>query len=197
MVTSALPHEGKTTLSACLAQSAARAGERVIVIDCDSARHRFSTLYGGEKADMPGLREVLGGEVTIAAAIRHNAETGISVLPIVAPFDAGAPLFDSVKMQALLTQLREHFHLILLDSAPVLPIAETRELAAFADRVILVGHWRRTPEKALTAAIELLPPLAQGAIGVVLSMINIKQQARFAEGDAGAFYSSYEAYHHA
>lgn len=198
MVTSALPHEGKTTVSACLAQSAARAGERVLVIDCDSARHRFSTLFsGGEPNGLPGLREVLAGEVTIAAAIRQNADTGINILPIVPPFDSGETLFDAAKMQALITQLREHFHLILLDSAPVLPIAETRELAALADRVILVGHWRRTPEKALAAAIDLLPPSAQGAVGVVLSMINMKQQGRFADGDVGAFYSSYEAYYHA
>lgn len=196
MVASALPNEGKTTMTACLAQSAARAGERVIVIDCDSTRHQFSADYAKPGDAKPGLREVLSGEVTIAAALREDSR-GFHILPIVKAFDADEPQIDAAKLQALLAQLREHFHLILLDTAPLLPVAEARELAALADAVLLLGRWRHTSEKALSSAIELLPPVARNVVGVALSRINMKQQSHFTREDAGAFYHSYKDYYHA
>jgi uncharacterized protein involved in exopolysaccharide biosynthesis/Mrp family chromosome partitioning ATPase len=199
MVTSALPNEGKTTLASCLAHIAAQSGERVLLIDCDTVRHQLSGKLGvgGDKGagKGPGLEQVLAGEVTIGAAIRPIGETGVSLLPISGQRN-DKPL-EMARMQALLGQLREHFAFILIDSAPVLPMVETRDLAALVDRTILAGQWRRTSEKAMIAAFELLPPSAQVTTGVVLSMVDIKKQSRFAEGDAGAFYSSYRGYYHA
>lgn len=196
MISSALPAEGKTTLTACLAQSAARAGERVIVVDCDSIKRQFSTTYAHPAKGKPGLKEVLAGEVTIAAALEEHVG-GFHILPIVAPFSSDEPQIDAAKMQALIAQLRDHFSLILLDTAPILPVAEGRELAALADAVLLTGRWRHTSEKALAGAIELLPASARNALGVVLTRINIRQQSKFTREGAGAFYHSYKDYYHA
>lgn len=196
MISSALPAEGKTTLTACLAQSAARAGERVIVVDCDSIRRQFSLDHAQPAPGKPGLKEVLAGEVTIAAALQEH-KGGFHILPITTAFDADDAPIDRARMEALTAQLREHFSLVLLDTAPILPVAEGRELAALADVVILTGRWRHTAEKAIAGAIELLPPSARGAVGVVLSRINVKQQSRFTREGVGAFYHSYKDYYHA
>lgn len=196
MISSALPAEGKTTLTACLAQSAVGADSRVIVIDCDSTRRQFSTSFAQLGSDKPGLKEVLAGEVTIAAALQEH-KGGFHILPITTPFGDDEAQIDPAKMQALLAQLREHFSLILLDTAPILPVAEGRELAALADAVMLAGRWRHTSEKALATALELLPPAARAVTSVILSRINMKQQSRFTREDAGAFYHSYKDYYHA
>lgn len=196
MLGSAIPDEGKTTLSLCLALAAARVGERVILIDCDSTRHQLSDFVRAGEDNGPGLREVLNGDVTIAAALRED-ERGFHVLPIVRAFDADMPQVDVAKMQALLAQLREHFTLILFDTAPLLPVSEGRELASLADAVLLVGRWRHTPEKAMSSALDLLPPDARANTGVVLSQVNLKQLGRFTREDAGAFYRSYQEYYHA
>ncbi len=197
LLTSALPHEGKTTVVASLAQSAARAGERVIVIDCDSARHQYSATQVKPGRQAPGLREVLSGEVTIAAAIVQDEVTGIASLPITSAFDDKDSHVNAVKLTALIGQLREHFHLILLDSAPLIPVAETREFAAVADCIVLVAQWRRTSEHALKSALELLPPNLAGKVGLVLSRVNMKLQSRYSRQGAGAFYKSYKGYYHA
>jgi Mrp family chromosome partitioning ATPase len=197
LVTSSLPNEGKTTFTACLAQSAARSGERVLVIDCDSARRQYSATYVKDKPAAPGLREVLNGDVTIAAAIIHDEKTGVSTLPITRAFDKSDQPIDAAKMTALITQLREHFHLILLDTAPLLPVAETRELAGLADRIVLMARWRHTSIHALRSAIELLPPLVASRVGVVLSRIDMKKQSRFSKEGVGAFHSSYKGYYYA
>jgi uncharacterized protein involved in exopolysaccharide biosynthesis len=196
MISSALPAEGKTTLSACMAQSATGAGERVIVIDCDSARRQFSTSYAPQPAGKPGLREVLAGEVTIAAALQEH-KGGFHILPITSAFGDDEAQIDPAKMQALLGQLREHFGLILLDTAPILPVAEGRQLAALADAVMLAGRWRHTSDRAMATALDLLPPAARAVTGVILSRINMKQQSQFTREDAGAFYHSYKDYYHA
>jgi hypothetical protein len=62
--------------------------------------------------------------------------------------------------------------------------------------VVLLAQWRSTADKAVSGAIELLPPAARRSVGVVLSKIDMKKQAHFARGDAGAFYTSYEGYYH-
>lgn len=196
MIGSAVPDEGKTTLSLCMALAASRVGERVIVIDCDSARHQLSEQVRAGNASGPGLREVLSGDVTIAAALREDSR-GFHVLPIVRQFDADMPQIDAAKMKVLLAQLREHFSLILLDTAPLLPVTEGREIASLADAVLLVGRWRHTPEKAMASAIDLLPHEARAKTGVVLSQVNLKQLGRFTREDAGAFYRSYQEYYHA
>ena len=197
LVTSALPDVGKTTLTACLAQAAVQAGRRVLVIDCDSARQRFSKDIAKAKPKTPGLREVLSGDVTIAAAIRADEKTGISMLPITNAFDASDPQVDAAKMDVLIKQLREHFHLILLDSAPLLAVVEPRELAPLADRVILVTRWRRTSVHAVRSACDLLPARVRGRVGLTLSLVNMKRLTWFSRGEAAAYYRSYKEYHNA
>lgn len=199
LVSSALPHEGKTTMTSCLAASAARAGDRVIVLDCDAIRREFTRKFGetGDIAKTPGLAQVLSGDVTIASAIAASPDLGCAIIAM-RPFGEEADArIDPVRMADLIAHLRQHYQMILLDSAPVLPVAETRELAALADDILLVARWRETPEKALVSAIELLPEPVQSAVGVALTMIDMKKHSRFARGDAAAFYATYKGYYHA
>lgn len=192
-VTSALPGEGKSTVSAAMAQIAHAAGQRVILIDCDVIRHNLSSLYG-PGAGSPGLRECLidGLEPEKAAITLFG---GSVLLPITTPFEKGERLLQDGKLHRLIAKLRESYDLIVLDCAPVLPIAETREIVALADNVMMVTRWRATSERALRAAVRLLPLGSINDLGAMLNGVDMRKRMRFGGGDSDVFYKSYQSYY--
>jgi Mrp family chromosome partitioning ATPase len=117
------------------------------------------------------------------------------VLPVTTGFDKGEQITRGGLVHTLVTKLREHFALIVLDCPPLLPVAEARDLVALADDVVLVAAWRKTKESALRSAIRMLPPLAVAKTGIALTKINLRKQARFGAGDPTAFYKKYRQYY--
>lgn len=193
-VTSALSDEGKTTLAMSLARAAANGGQSVIVIDCDTVQRGLSAR-SGIASSAPGLREMMRDGVKLGEAMRKDALSEAMILPITGAFGDGERLLERGHFETLITALRDHFALIVLDTAPILPIAETREIVALADKVVISALWRKTPASALRAALRLLPIHAGGDIGVTLNRMDMRKQAKFGGGDAAYFYDHYKSYY--
>ncbi len=192
-VTSTLPGEGKTTTAVCLARSAAQAGQRVVIVDCDLRRRAVNRLFGIEPQE--GLLEVLGGTSTLEAALHHDAESGAYVLPLTHTAFTPKDVFSSQAMDTLLDRLGANFDLVILDTAPVLAVADTRILAAKADTVVFLTRWRETPQKAITNSLRLLEKAGAHVAGVALVQVDMKSQSRYGYGDAGYYYGAYKQYY--
>ena len=91
-----------------------------------------------------------------------------------------------------MAQLKERFEFVVLDLPPLLSIAETREIAGLADGVILAVRWRATSRERVKSAARLLPPRLRDFIGVVLTRVDLKKQAKYAPDEASSSY--YDAY---
>ncbi len=193
-VTSALPEEGKTTVAMCLARTAATAHERVAIIDCDVVRRNLS-ISCGDTAGFPGLPEFFSGSARIEAVGASELLGGASLFAITTPFEHGVRLLEQGRLHRLIAQLREHFDLIILDCAPILPIAETREVVALADNVIVVTRWRQTTDRVVRAALKLLPLQALGDLGVILNGVDMRKRLRFGDGDPEMFAKTYKNYY--
>ncbi len=192
LITSSLPGEGKTTSSICLARTMASMGSRVVLLDCDLRQRSVNRMLGFE-AEV-GLLEVLNGTATLAQALVHDQLSGAVVLPLAKGAYTPKDVFGSAAMQNLIKTLRAEFDIVLIDSAPVLPIADTRVLATLADVVVVLARWRKTPLKAIESTLRLLSPSAYVS-GVALTQVDMKSQARYGYGDPGYYYRSYQKYY--
>ena len=192
-ITSSLPDEGKTTTSICLARSMAASGDRVLLIDCDLRRQGVSEFVP-DREGRPGLIEVLRGEVALQDAVVVDPATGLSILPVSTRSNQASELLTGDEMDRLLDAARAQFHAVIIDTAPVLPIADARLVLGKADASVFVVRWRKTPDSALRAALRLLPGNRVQLAGVALTRVDMRRQARFGYGE-DAFYHSYRRYY--
>jgi capsular exopolysaccharide synthesis family protein len=193
-ITSSLPKEGKSTIVACLGRSMAHDGERVLLIDCDAVQTSLSRRICGSNRSK-GLAQLLRGECEFDDVVHIDELTGVHLLPLAsARHERGEPLVTR-KLLELLEELRTRYDRIIIDTAPVLPIAETRLATALADATIMVAHWRSTPDHAVRASLRLLPSKYVNVVGVVLSRVNMRKQMKYARGEPSYYFKRYRGYY--
>ncbi|HEY2592629.1 MAG TPA: AAA family ATPase [Chloroflexota bacterium] len=184
-VTSALPGEGKSVTAFGLAQTLALAGTRTLLIDCDLRRRGVTTMLGGSG---PGVVELLTGDgVQLGDVMRHDERSGLTVIRASRGAEAPADFFTSPLIDALVAQLDSHFDVVVIDTPPVLAIADARVLCAKADATLLLTRWRKTPFRASLSAIDLLAESGANVVGVALTQVNMKRIIEGSYGDRYAY----------
>lgn len=173
--------EGKTLCSIAFARTAAMDGMRVLLIDAD-VRRRSLTESLGISTDA-GLVEVLRGEADFDDAVMQGDDhRDPYVLPLSA-HDAGPhELFSSVAFDHLLDRARRKFDVIVIDSAPVLALAEPLSLAKRVDVVVLIAMWAKTPIQVIVRALEEINRAGGHVAGTLLTHVNMKKVAKQAYG---------------
>lgn len=192
-VTSALPGEGKTTTSICLTRVMALGGARVVLLDCD-LRRRSATATLAPHATI-GLIQVLEGAATLDQALVEDTESGAFFLPIGKDAHLAKSPITSPAFDALLEELRGRFDQVIIDTAPVLPIVDTRILSQKVDALALIVKWRATPLRAVQAAIHQIEAVDGIVSGVALSLIDLNAQARSGYGDPHYYYRDFKGYY--
>lgn len=191
-ICSALPHEGKTTTSFCLMRTLAMAGARTVLIDADLRRRGVSRLV---EATEVGLAEVLNNPALLDKALVQDKRTNSMILPVVGETTTLEDVFSSPKMDALLETLAKRFEFVLIDTPPVLALAEARLVAAKVDRVTFLVQWRRTPGKAAETAIQTLVKSGARLAGVCLTQVDLRRQSTEGYGDSYYYYRAYKNYY--
>jgi exopolysaccharide transport family protein len=169
-ITSAVPDEGKTTVSLCLSRVSALSGQRVLLIDCDLRRRSVKDVLGIEPTT--GLLQVLAGEASWRQAIYADELSGMHVLPLSEAGFTPKDIFGAEDMSRLLAELRNSYDLIVLDCAPVLAVAETRVVVAKADCAVVVARWQKTPIRAVRSALQQLQSAGANVRGVALNCVD-------------------------
>jgi capsular exopolysaccharide synthesis family protein len=135
MVTSATQGEGKTSLASQLATSMATAGMRTLIVDCDLRNPSVQKLF--EVPLGPGVSEVLRQEVDVADAVQATAVPNLWVIPAGQCSNATiAALAQGHPMETLFNRLRGQFDFIIVDSCPVLPVADALLIGQHVDGVV-------------------------------------------------------------
>lgn len=192
VVTSPLPGEGKTTLSMALAAAGAATGTDAVIVDLDLRRPGLKSM-AGEIATGPDLLDFLDNRASINEILRSDPRVpNLSMIGVKrAARDPGAAL-TSARMPVLIGELARRFKFIILNTAPVLPVRDAKLLASYADDVLIIAHWGRTPPDALRTASRILGDKLTGAL---LNRVDYKKHAKLAYGDAIEHYSKYSVYY--
>jgi len=191
-VTSALPREGKSMTSLCLARTLALTGSKVVLVDCDLRRRGTTKLVG--ESDV-GIVEVVEEKFPVQRALVRDTKSNAWILPASSQRDIPHDLFGKPETDQLLRSLAEAFDYVILDAPPLLGVADARILAAKADRVLYVVQWNKTPASAAQSAIEILQSCGANVTGAILSKVNVKKQARYGYGDASDYFNYYRHYY--
>ncbi|MFY9676038.1 MAG: polysaccharide biosynthesis tyrosine autokinase [Terriglobales bacterium] len=172
LVTSARPQEGKTTTSINTAIVLAQKGTRVLLIDADLRRPSVhKTLGMGPRS---GLSNVLTGSATIQqTVVASPVLPNLFVLPAGSPPPNPAELLASSNMRELLTELREQYDHIVIDTPPTLSVTDAVVLSPRADATILVIRSGQTTKQALRRSRDILMQVNAHVAGVLLNAVDL------------------------
>ena len=172
VVTSALPQEGKTTTSINTAVVLAQKGVRVLLIDADLRRPSIHKTLG--MGPHSGLSNVLTGSTTLEQAIMPSSILpNLFVLPSGMPPPNPAELLASSNMRDLLTQLREQYDHVVIDTPPSLSVTDAVVLSPRADAVVLVIRSAQTTKQALRRSRDVLMQVNAKVVGVLLNAVDL------------------------
>lgn len=194
LFTSALPGEGKSMVSANFALASASQGRKTLLVDLDLRRPTIHTLFGMlREADHCGISEVLAGQASLEDAVARDGKAPNLHL-ITAGKNPPNPgmLLTSGRLNEFLARACDDYDVVVLDSAPLLPVTDTRMIAPLAHNVCLIARAERTPKGAVLRAIDLLVQDGVPLSGIVLNGHKNRRSA------LGARYYGYnDKYYHA
>ncbi len=177
MIASAMPQEGKSWVSLNLARSFARKGERTLLIDCDVRRGTMHTLFNIEST--PGVVEVLSGGLKAAEAIKETDSPNLFILPR-GKYHAGvADFFGNQNFVDMMKHLRTSYDRIIMDTPPVLGLAETSTMLSYVDGVVFVIWSGRTPYRTVETAVKTLRANKAKFLGFVLNRLDLSATSNY------------------
>ena len=184
-ITSPSAGDGKTTTSANLAWIMAQAGQRVVLVGCDLRRPRIHEFFG-----LPndiGFTSVLLGETELGdALLRVPNQSHLQVLPTGPVPPNPSELLSSAKTHEVFKNLSAFADIVIVDSAPVLPVTDAAVLSTHADAILLVVSAGMDRRRDTVRSVEMLNQINAPVVGTVLN--------RAPETDSYAYYHYHYGY---
>ncbi|MCZ8206826.1 MAG: GumC family protein [Hyphomonadaceae bacterium] len=193
LFSSAVAGEGKSTTALAFARTLAMSGAKTILIEADIRRPTIANIAGIEAKT--NLVEVINHHDRLEAALSRDLLTDLDILPTQAINDRTGVDQALERFSGLLDTLRPHYQFIVVDTAPVLAVAETQTMARQADAVILVVRWGATTGDAIRIAVHELQSARITPRGVALNSVDFKAQSKYTRGDSASYYNSYSKYY--
>jgi capsular exopolysaccharide synthesis family protein len=170
LITSALEEEGKTFTAANLGVALAKAGNRVILLSADLRRPKLEEVFG--ISTPAGLADALENGIRANGASpvakMWSVDSNLTVIPVGSAPDNPAELLTSSNMLAFIQQLQELADFVLIDAAPLLPVADAATVAPACDAVLIVADARSTTRAAVMEARQQLDRIHVSVLGAVL-----------------------------
>ncbi|MFN8060146.1 MAG: polysaccharide biosynthesis tyrosine autokinase [Vicinamibacterales bacterium] len=191
MVCSAGPSEGKTLVATNLAVAIAELGQRVVLVDVDMRRPRVHEVFEIEKN--PGLTDLLAGEAKPSEAVRRSRIPGLWIVPAgQTPENSAAFLGGGPHFKTLLSDFSGRFDWIVIDSPPVLAVADSTLIAQDVAGVVFVVNTKTTGRDAAHVAIDRLDAAGAKFFGAVLNRADIERHGYYFDPyyrkEYGAYY---------
>jgi capsular exopolysaccharide synthesis family protein len=174
VITSSIPEEGKSLIAANLALNQSRSKVlNAVLIDGDLRRPELGRRFGFNR-NLPGLSEVLRGERELSEVVYKLEGSGLWFIPAGVTPENPIEVMQSGRLQQLLEQLETFFDWIIIDTPPVLPLADTPLWMKLADGVLLVAREGVCEKKQLERAVEVIDRSTM--LGVIVNSCSSNEQ---------------------
>jgi polysaccharide biosynthesis transport protein len=185
--TSALPHEGKSTVAVSLGQLVSQVGGKVIVVDCDLRNPSLSRTLAPNAT--LGIIDVLAGEHSLEDAIWRDGPGGMAFLPALSRSRIfhTSEVLASRPTKTLFEDLRETYQYVILDLPPLAPLIDVRATPHLVDGYFLVIEWGRTKIDVVQHALNTAPRVYEALLGTILNKTNMEFMSRY-EMHRGKYY---------
>lgn len=185
VVSSALPGEGKTTVTANLAKTIAASGQRVVVVDGDLRRPTVATAFG--LLTTIGLTDVLIGRAVLNDVLQSWGDSGnLFVLGAGSVPPNPSELLGSNAMHKLLADIAQHA-IVLVDAPPLLPVTDAAILTARTDGALLVAYAGKSTYDELKRAVQNLEKIKARPLGIIVNGLSRKSSG----GNGYGYYTYY------
>jgi len=186
MVTSPNSHEGKTLIASNLAMTFALSRHQTLLIDCDMRKPRIHKIF---KLDLqPGLSNYLTGNATQEEILHSTSDPNLTVITSGAPSPTPGNLLNSIEFKDLITQLRQRFDHIIIDTPPILGFSDGLIVSVQTDGVLLVTKHNSTDKSAGRMAHQILSQIHAPLMGAVLNFVSSHGKAYY---DLGHYHYEY------
>ena len=186
LITSSQPSEGKSTTSLAVATGLARLGKKVLLLDVDMRRPALHAVIGVPNDH--GMSSLLTAQDTLADVVRQTEEPNLQVITSGPVPPSPTELLSSGRLTQLLRELSETYDVVILDSPPVLGLADAPLMSAIVDGVMLVVQSDRSRRGSLRASLRRLRAMQPNVLGAVLTMFDASK--------SGNRYSEYYGYNY-
>lgn len=184
LVTSSRPGEGKTFVATNLAISLAQLDRKVVLVDADMRNPRVHRIW--RMRNDTGLSRFLTSDIAPGEVTRPSKIKGLSLITSGTKTPRPAELLSSKRLDQLLDLLREQYDHVIVDSPPIMPVADSLILSARMQCVVFVIHGGVTPRDVVNMAKQKLAKSDAVMAGVVLNHIDLT--------DPYYYYSYYSNY---
>lgn len=179
MVTSAMKGEGKTTVLFNLAATLAQASHKTLMIDGDLRERGLTKIFCKDTGPSGlGLSNYLTGQAQLDQVIRTTPVPGLYILPAGSKAPNPAELLSSTTMQEMIGSLSDEYDFIIVDSPPVLPVADGLTLSRVVDSVVLVVRSQTTDREMAQESRRRLLRVKARILGVVLNDLDTSSNDR-------------------
>jgi exopolysaccharide transport family protein len=183
LVSSTQPGEGKTTIATNLAIALAQVGQRVLLVDADLRSPSLHKLFGTR--ENLGLVSYLAGHQDWRTVVRPSGLLGLDLI-FCGPIPPNpSDLLSSRNMGALIRSAREQYDFIILDSAPMLALADSRILATQVSGVLLVVKNATIPREQVKQALSGMRSVGANVIGVALNKVDLDTRGYYSYNPDG------------
>ena len=186
-LTSSFPNEGKSTISAAVAQVIAQAGGRVILVDCDFRNPSLSRSMAPNAT--VGVIDVVSGVRSLEEAVWRDPTTNLVLLPSVKknPLFYANEVLAAESTKRFFDKLRVDFDYVIVDLPPLAPVVDVRAINHVVDCMILVVEWGHTRIGLVQYALSTAPNVYESLIGAVLNKADMNS-IRHYDASVGALY---------
>lgn len=188
MITSARPNDGKSTVASHLAKSFAEAGDRVLLIDGDLRRGGLHRVFGIKKSP-EGLLEILTQNVELEKVLHKIDDTNLSFLPKGKDPKSTGDILGREEFGKFVNGLRSEYDRIIIDTPPLLGIADSLFISKVVDGIIFVIRADQTTQRDVVTASEILHQSTANVYGFVLNCVNLRSLENYYY--YGRYYSRY------